>query len=507
MSTTEQDGPTWFLARDGQQYGPITSLEMKKIIELGQLAETDLVWNETLTEWAPAQLAIDALTPPPPQPQPRPATELPPPVNPTRPTQPDPVQSAPAQYTDQPSPTVRDPEPEPVSNTSGRYSGAPASDPAPRGPGPTQPEEPRVGQSRQPEPTRSYEPAPRPDRPQPEGYADPGDYRQREPERPDYRSAGAQPTGLASEPTRRDVAVEDRYDDEDEPSAGGSIAFKAIAAGLLVALIGGGGWFAYQNRADLLGIVNDTGANASNAPVVRAPSADGTAGTLRTTTATGAGAGRITRSPFLDTVAWKSVTSAFPTWATEREQQAANMLQSGQTATAVRRHLIDEIAKLRRKHANDALAASPTALRSVANAFLANLRTLTSRSPEICYAFISKGETSPQILPLLDETDTSTPLLKQMHTVIDAIADGRSSPQTYLPPRQSDYSMISTELSKMGWTGTDMRLFGDPQKLAAAQPAKVCQLVTDWFTAQLMISDQAIQARLLVQSLRPVVAG
>jgi hypothetical protein len=35
----------------------------------------------------------------------------------------------------------------------------------------------------------------------------------------------------------------------------------------------------------------------------------------------------------------------------------------------------------------------------------------------------------------------------------------------------------------------------------------VCQLVHDWFGAQLAIKDPDMQLRLLVDSLRPVVAG
>jgi hypothetical protein len=35
----------------------------------------------------------------------------------------------------------------------------------------------------------------------------------------------------------------------------------------------------------------------------------------------------------------------------------------------------------------------------------------------------------------------------------------------------------------------------------------VCQLVHDWFAAQLAIKDPDMQLRLLVDSLKPVVAG
>ena len=41
----------WFLARDGQQYGPITDAELKKVIELGHLRAEDLIWRAGFAEW------------------------------------------------------------------------------------------------------------------------------------------------------------------------------------------------------------------------------------------------------------------------------------------------------------------------------------------------------------------------------------------------------------------------------------------------------------------------
>jgi hypothetical protein len=52
-----------------------------------------------------------------------------------------------------------------------------------------------------------------------------------------------------------------------------------------------------------------------------------------------------------------------------------------------------------------------------------------------------------------------------------------------------------------------MKLFSDERALAQAAPEKVCQMVHDWFAAQLGLSDTDAQMRLLVESLRPVVAG
>ena len=44
----------WYLARDGQQYGPLSDAEMRKFNELGHLRSTDLVWRKDFSDWRPA---------------------------------------------------------------------------------------------------------------------------------------------------------------------------------------------------------------------------------------------------------------------------------------------------------------------------------------------------------------------------------------------------------------------------------------------------------------------
>ena len=45
----------WYYARDNQQHGPVSSVELKQLALAGQLRPEDLVWREGMTEWAPAQ--------------------------------------------------------------------------------------------------------------------------------------------------------------------------------------------------------------------------------------------------------------------------------------------------------------------------------------------------------------------------------------------------------------------------------------------------------------------
>jgi hypothetical protein len=90
--------------------------------------------------------------------------------------------------------------------------------------------------------------------------------------------------------------------------------------------------------------------------------------------------------------------------------------------------------------------------------------------------------------------------------VFEAIADGRAAAHVYPPPSKTDYDALAGDLMRRGWTQADM-LFSDERALAHAGSAKVCQMVHDWFAAQLAITDLDMQLCLLVDSLKPVVAG
>jgi hypothetical protein len=45
---------TFFVSRGGQQHGPITEDEFRKLVELGHLKADDLVWSEGAADWMPA---------------------------------------------------------------------------------------------------------------------------------------------------------------------------------------------------------------------------------------------------------------------------------------------------------------------------------------------------------------------------------------------------------------------------------------------------------------------
>ena len=108
---------------------------------------------------------------------------------------------------------------------------------------------------------------------------------------------------------------------------------------------------------------------------------------------------------------------------------------------------------------------------------------------------------------MLQGSEHTAHLQAQLTAVFEAIAEGRKQPRVYPQPRQTDYDKLAADLAKRGWTPADMKLFSDERALAKAAPDKVCQMVHDWFAAQLAIKDPDAQMRLLVDSLRPVVAG
>jgi hypothetical protein len=166
-----------------------------------------------------------------------------------------------------------------------------------------------------------------------------------------------------------------------------------------------------------------------------------------------------------------------------------------------------KLVELRRQHAVSALSASLPRLKSVAVAFFDSLAKLRQHSVEACHGFIAEGQTSPAVVALLQGGSEHTGHLHAQLTSIFAIAEGRQTPRVYPRAQQADYQMLAADLIKMGWTQQDMQVFSNQTALAQAAPEKVCQLVHDWFAAQLAIRDPDAQMRLIVDSLRPIFAG
>jgi hypothetical protein len=207
------------------------------------------------------------------------------------------------------------------------------------------------------------------------------------------------------------------------------------------------------------------------------------------------------------TALWRVLKREFGDWYSQRLDEAAGMAREGKNDTIIGQHLARKLVELRRQQANHALSATLPRLKGVAAAFYDNLAKLRRHSVDTCYGFISQSEASPAIVAMLQGSAHTAHLQTQLTAVFEAIAEGRKQPRVYPQPRQGDYDMLAADLTKRGWSPADMQLFSDERALAKAPPEKVCQMVHDWFASQLAIEDPDAQMRLLVDSLRPVVAG
>ena len=389
----------WYLARDGQQYGPLSDAELSKFIELGHLQPSDLLWREGFPDWRPALV-----------------------VFPQRP---------------------------------------PAA-------------------TRRPAPTT---PAAR--RPPPDYGRDPG-ATHRIDDRPPVR-ARVRPTAPAA----------DEPNDRGARSAGGKVR-KALLSAILIGALGTAVWLGYPHRAQLMEFVTSLGSGGiADRKSLEAPPFAGFKGNAQAIDVAMQAA-----------AVWRVVKREFPDWYAQRLTEIETLASAGSNDAAIGQHLARALIALRRQQVDNALSAQIPRLKMVAQAFLDNITQLRrTGGVEACYAFISQGESNPIIVGLLQGSEHTVLLQSQMVAIIEAIAEGRKTPRVYPQPRQSDYDILAADLTKRGWTKPDLQMFSDERALARAGPEKVCQLVHDWFAAQLALTDADVQQRLLVDSLRPVVAG
>ena len=443
----------WYLARDGQQFGPLSDVEMRKFVELGHLRPTDLVWRQGFPDWRPAP-AVFPPRPAPPMPQPAPRRPAPSPqpgrqqpaASPRGMPQPErPADRAPA---GRPAHLSRhELSRNPELNDLSRHDGAQRQDPSyPRFDGPT----------------------------------------------------SAQTAVAAADPLHpADIDTdEDEYEEEDERRP--RRWRRLLVATLVLAILGGAGWMAATQPGLVTRIMSLTETKPSE------PAAE----TLREAPFQLAsdGADEIDQQ-FQRTALWQILKAEFPDWYAERLKEAVQLKAENRDEGTIARHLAGAVVALRRQHANEALAASPVALRTIAASFLDNLKHLQAESIDACYGYISQGETSPAVLSLMGDPSHVQPLQRQATSVFAAVAEGRRTPQKHLPPRKTDYDVLTSALGARGWTNGDLQLFSNPQALAQATPEQVCRLVQDWFAAQLSITEEDVQTRLLMESLKPVVAG
>lgn len=505
----------WYIAREGQQHGPLSDVEMRLFVESGHLKPADLVWNQEMPEWQPASVVF------PPQAASAPPTPPPPPQPPPTPQAKSPAPAA--------SETKPSSEPKAQPTLSAALSAKQPTE------GPAGGTRPAAGELPSPE---DVLPSFRTSRTAPE---------------PEARKPQSQPAPV-------DSYDEEDLDDEDAPRRGGRIGMMIGAAAVVAAAIGGG-MIAFQNQDTIFKYMNEqagTSATANNAPpVVKAEAGTKTA-SLETpadvpspapaqpadpATAPAAAPTAPPEGPHIEGITvtippaqptgtspqpaataddqvplatidanlqksqlWRVIKGEFPEWYQERVVEISKLSNSA-SETDLSKHLIGKLVALRREHASQALASSTDNLQSVATAFLANLKSLAGHSTEACYTFISKGETSPAVIALFPKPGYGDAIEGQIAAVFRAVADGRKSPVQRTKAGKPDYDILAGELTKIGWSKADLGLFSNPQALAKAPPEQVCKMVQDWFAAHISIGDKSVQERLLVETLRPVIAG
>ena len=521
----------WYLARDGQQHGPISAPEMEKIIELGYLLPTDLVWHQGFDDWKPAADAF------PKKAEPKPAAAPPPPPQATQPPAgPAPTPSSPAAA---PAPNPKD----------GKADSTRDRDQIAKDPASWEAEARRQAAARSASASAGSSgrdgnaPAEKPERTGGTREVIAAEAARREEAARRAREAGGRPSTptapIANRPTtgqpRNELGGAPRAEPAMSargplPGAGGPMPGQpggeddawadeparrrfpkiAVVALVLLAIIGGGVYALHATGQldPIVSRVSSATAPESSAPTSTAPLVTATPGARKQTLVSdyASDPAEVDRQ-FQRAALWQLLKTEFPDWYQERLRDTARLKGEGKADKAIAQHLAEQLVALRRKHVTDALAASPQHLKSVATTFLENLERLSRHSVEACYGFISQGETNPLIVELTRASEHTPALQKQAAAIFSAIAEGRRTPEKHSQPTRDDYDQLALQLAKRGWSPMDLQLFSDARSLARAAPERVCRMVQDWFAAQLAVTDEAVQVRLLIEALKPVVAG
>jgi hypothetical protein len=535
----------WFLGRNGKQHGPITELEMRKLVELGHLRPGDLVWRQGMADWAPAHAMLHELAPP----LPAPLAGPPPPPSPVPPR---PAADPGSDLRPSASQTDASASSAAAEAAARAEKWRSAATHAPRAPGDARPDAAAapvargVGAGQQNRPASSssgprlaapsadraagvasapYHPAPvspagtRAEGPQaavagatpagrhaPQSGSGPGVPQARDGKGRHASSPGMpQPAahGHSGAIPRQAAAPADYALSDDVLPRRRRFSLAAAVFILLFSILGGVGAALYHTgqfeRISLPFVTVGDG----KTPVVRAP----TGATKDSPSAVAIDTPEAVDAGFQKTPLWQLLKREFPDWYNERVIETARMRRDKRDEKTITAYLTQSLVDLRRKNAAAALSATPDRLKFVAATFVENLASLQRHSIEACYGFISQGENSAIIIDLMRSPDHSAPLQAQFAAIFEAIADGRKSPRTHPQPKREDYDVLAKHLAHKGWSPTDLQVFSDAQALSRAPAARVCQMVQDWFAAQLAVQDEATQTRLLVEALKPVIAG
>lgn len=277
------------------------------------------------------------------------------------------------------------------------------------------------------------------------------------------------------------------------------VALLSIGSGILYGLFKTG-------RLNLSALPITTAAPASKSPAAPAPPGRVSKESFKESPLKGyAPSAAEVDANFQKSGLWQIVKRDFPAAYNEAIADASKLKSEGNDDRAISVHLMRKLVDLRRKNASDALAAKPERLQAVAQAFIDNLGALSRVSVEACYRFISGGETDPMMIEMMRSPEQTGSMQTQLATVFEAVVDGRTTKAKIATAERKDYDLLAAQLSVRGWSPADLALFDDARALSRATPQKVCQMVQDWFAAQLSIKDPAVQTRLFGATLRPLI--
>ncbi|MGE0857374.1 MAG: DUF4339 domain-containing protein, partial [Hyphomicrobiaceae bacterium] len=344
----------WYIAREGQQHGPITDAEMKLFVDSGHLRATDLIWRPGFAEWRPAPLVFPQQPAAPLQPAPR-ATE---------PTQPRPAPQPSATAAAAPAAMEPRTQPGPAVTTAGRAAA----------------------------PSAAAGAAARPASGAPAGQTSPGSGPSAAP------SGSPQPTSRTTTKGNQPIAM-----DRGGGAAPAKLALKvALAAGLL-GLAAGAGIYELKKRGTLLGA--DTSQDIpvvrakDDAPVAAKPVAARAVAPPAATPGTGSVAApeavaMTTPAPaatepatapalkpgereaealdrrYQQSRLWAYMKREQPAWYGAALAEAGRMVAEAKSERDATRHMVESLVALRRRNADVTLSADMARLKAIANAFL-----------------------------------------------------------------------------------------------------------------------------------------
>lgn len=293
------------------------------------------------------------------------------------------------------------------------------------------------------------------------------------------------PSAPSYEPARD--GGDDHFDEFDAPYKSGRGRKLAIAAVVLVAL-GIGGYLSYLNRDTIITMAaNMTGGSGFATGSIETPES--------------------VDSKLQKAEPWTFAKQEFPDWYKEQIAEVAKLTEQKKTELEIARFLVSELVKFRRNNSDVALQAPSPILRNVAVTFRETLVHLGATNTNSCYQFISHGESSDPIVDIMRKMEATSPVQRQLNSIFAAVAEGKKSPIKRDGKAANDIQILTGELKNVGWSEDDIKLFFDPKAFSRAPPERVCQMVQDLFTALLAIKDGDAQDRLLVETLRHVMAG